>query len=152
MSKLDQLLGRITTLAPADRQWLLQNTPAHTRSELLAALGSSPSARRAPLSDGEVVANATPEAVAQVLSAEPAWLVAAVFQLEAWPWAKAAREKLPVMHRPYLAGARSGPAGGVRDALLKRLAVRLSETTVAEPPAPSPASFLQRLFKWEWRW
>jgi hypothetical protein len=151
MSKLDQLLGRITALAPADRHWLLQNTPAHTRAQLLAALGSSSSVQRASLSDSEVVANASPDAVAHVLHAEPPWMVAVVFKLEAWPWAKAAREMLPVLYRPYMVDDRPPLAGGVRDALLKSLAAKLSESTVDAPSVASPTSFWQRLFSWEWR-
>jgi hypothetical protein len=150
VTRVDQLLARILALHPADRQWLLANASAETRARLVAALESGPTEWNAPApcaeepgSDRQVIGGAQPEAVVWALRTEPSWMVAAVLQLQQWPWTAAVLERLPASRRPRLATALPG---SLAEALVKRLAQRLREfPESAQTPARTVSAFEELL-------
>jgi hypothetical protein len=117
------LLGR---LEESDRRWILDHLPATAKARLAEGVGAG----RAPWAR---LAARDAASVAEVLNAEPAWLVHAVLAAGHWPWKAEVVERLPATVRMEVNGmSRRGVtlAHPAVEFLLRSMSERLEQTAV----------------------
>ncbi|HYD79890.1 MAG TPA: hypothetical protein VEC06_08775 [Paucimonas sp.] len=138
-------------LGEEDRRWLVGQIPDEDRSilkELLDELQSlripsdgnllervmapraeaPPSEPAGPAAPGDAVRRASAQQMSDLLAREPAWLLAIVLGIEAWPWREAFLSKLePVRRDAVQAAMRGAPAPRLKEALIGEIEKRLAQ-------------------------
>jgi hypothetical protein len=155
MKSAADVLARLGTLAEADRGWILAQLPAGSKARLLevpeataAFAPPPPAAVTAPGSDEQdetsprsMLVKADPRRVIRALEAEPAWLIASLLQLGAWPWRATL---LANLSNPVRCDVRRFAAATFTPHLLDAV-LRLVSQKVADGDVPRPGSRFSRL-------
>lgn len=159
-------------LSDIDRQWILAQLTEEQRLRLqtqmteLAQLGMPADkslvegllrqGRQKSTADadgpGAALRAASAEKVLYLLAREPAWLIAAVLAIEAWPWREAIYVGLDASKRERVKQALGDkPPVKLEQALLRQLESRLAEAAGEMPDSPATptawATIKQKIFR-----
>ena len=144
MTRTPEILRRIAQLGADDREWLLAHLSAADKERLLELLKQRRPAVAPPPAGGDagptshdVLHEASPAVIADLLRHEPPWLVAWIAGARDWPWRRATLELLPPIVRIELQSLERSRASG-SEALLEAAVAALRSRIAPAPASTAP--------------